>query len=318
MKKFLSYFIDYIWFSLFLTSALLKLNFSLLPLILTLLFTPLLFAPLDALFLKLTRSSMGKSLFSLYAFNNKSTSWLSAIHGAFKQALFNQLMLIFPITLFFYKWLKRLNLSLTVKKRTIRERLVSFCTILMMISYALFSKEMAVQKLSSYFVTHDIKKSESSAEDNWIAQSDENLKFKAYFPGKIQLSEERIEIPNTVRVLNLKTYTNKSDSIEYELTHTKLPSSWVKWSNKLVLNGALNALCDYEKGKITSRKNITIGGKNGIEFVMKLDNKMKSGRLILDKQTLYRIEGIWESDFPIQKEHEERLEKFIDLFSLNS
>lgn len=318
MKKLLAYFIDYIWFSLFLTSLLLKFNYTIIPLLIVLVFTPLLFTPFDALFIKLTRTSIGKALFAQYTFENESISFKKALIQAFRQGVFNQIILVPIVNIVLFKWIKRLNLPLTTKKRNFKEKALSIFTIIMMLGYACFSNEMIVQKTKNYFVEHKIEKKDITPESSWFAQNDTEKNYTAYFPTKINTNSLEIEVPNSTRVLNLKTYSSKYDNITYSLTQTRLPSSWTKWGNKLVLNGALKALVKHENGTILSQKNCIIQKRNAIEFTMKVGQNLKSGRLIMDKNMIYKVEGIYACDLPIESRQEESIDEFINLFSLHS
>ena len=318
MKRLFSYCIDYIWFSLFLASALLKFNFSLVPCLCLLLFTPLLFVPIEAFFLKVTRSSIGKSIFSLYAFEDKSISWKRALQASFKQGLLHQFLFIPFLTSSMRKKYKSFCIPLLPKKRTMHERLISFSTVAMMFFYLCFSKNMIVQKSYRHIKTHHIDHITHKDESNWVEVKVKDPKFSIYFPDKIKKDTSEIKVKGTTRTLFLHTYKNASSPIIYTLTHTKLPNAWVKWSHKLALSGALDGIIKEEKCTVLKKKNISIQGKAGIEYVLKSKDQLKKGRLILDKQTLFRVQGEYASDYPVQDKDDLLIKKFLNLFDLHS
>lgn len=140
----------------------------------------------------------------------------------------------------------------------------------------------------------------------WISHKDVNGAYSIEFPGKPVVVEKKMPIPKTKDFLSISTVAYEHEGIEYNLTYTVLPKSWLKWSSGLLLKGAVKLVAAHiSHGKILKTSSQKYKQHPSIEFIfMKNNSYESSGRLVLIEDTLYKIEVTYpESKYEEVQEH---------------
>jgi len=87
-----------------------------------------------------------------------------------------------------------------------------------------------------------------------------------------------------------KTVLNEN-TVQYSLSHTQLPSRWVRWSSKLVLKGVIKVLVEKQPGtRLVQSTTLGANGYPALDYQLTKNGQHAIGRLILIGQSLYRIE----------------------------
>lgn len=118
----------------------------------------------------------------------------------------------------------------------------------------------------------------------------------ALFPQKPKHSTRDFPIPGGKKSLSLFEYCckhPKQKTISFTLSHTQLPKSWVKWGSGLVLKHALKYVSMYllESPKIATKQLTRQSNYKALNYQLQKGGTHYQGKLILIKDTLYRLEA---------------------------
>jgi uncharacterized RDD family membrane protein YckC len=285
---------------------------------------PLLWIPLEALFISLLGTTPGKFLFGIFIKDagNKKIPFTKALKRSFKvwyKGVFGNLPLInlYYVVKRFLEIRKNGLLSFDKeagiifyqkRKRSIRTTLAScmlgFLGTFFVAEYEIReaiinsgSKQTFISSQITLAEEKDLKEAGVTPTKKWNCYKDPEGNFEIHFPGNPDESFKNIPIPKTKDSLPYYTVNFKLDDhdIEYNLNYTTLPKNWLKWKPALLMKGALKIICSkLSEGKILSKSFFTLKDLPTLEFVLqKPDNKLSSGRLILIDNVLYKIEVIY-------------------------
>jgi hypothetical protein len=200
------------------------------------------------------------------------------------------------------------------KRRSVRNFisafLLSFFSLFFIAEYEL--REVAVSSNSELFSTKLLR---TGTNQHWNLYKDPQGNFQIKFPGKPDEDFTKLPIPKSKETLPFYSvnYVLDTEDIEYSLSYSAMPKSWLKWKPSLFLKGALKIISSkLTEGKIIKKSSIVYDGHPALEFVLeKKDNQETSGFLILIDNILYKV------DMTYPKEKKEEIKETLSLF-LNS
>ncbi len=289
------------------------LDFPLLVNCLLFLTLPILFAPIEAVFLSLFKTTIGKWLCGLSL--SKRISIKKALTSSLKKGILTLPLFFPPLNIFFSRfylketaphfekrWQVAPDVSLIKRKRNkhLRNIAILACSAFMLhafspISYSSFTKK-----------AFDI--------ESWVEVKDDHLKFSVFFPEEPKISGKKLEVKEHNTTLDVKEYHHKSH-VNYSLQSTKVPSTWTLLGSKYLLN-ALGKQIETHQGKFIESKIGKHGKHPALHYlVQNHDGGQTKGVLILIKKTVYRLEVSAKKN--LSKEELEISQNFIDSFSQN-
>ncbi len=272
MEKFiriLTRLIDYFWFWSIAIFILDLCDLDLVHSVVLTLLIPLLFIPVETLFLRYFGTTLGKYI-SGYRYNEIFT-WKSAYTLAYRKALF----------------LKTSSEEIRIKPRFIAH-ILAFGIILIGISPEKSVNQVFKVLPFDWAQSFVMKKNGGgNCPDGWVKLiAAETLPFTAFFPAVPVLEETAKPIPHSERVLLYKEY--KLD--QYSLGFVDLPQNWVKWGSNIVFKAALSQITSKEKGNVTHKTKTTHDDFPALDYKIDRDGKTTLGRLILVNTTVYNLE----------------------------
>ncbi|MBS0585715.1 MAG: hypothetical protein JSR76_05385 [Verrucomicrobia bacterium] len=296
--------LDYTWFVslllFFLEEQQANIWFSLALILLV----PILFAPVEALLLKLFGTTLGKIAFGLRY--EKKLSWKDAFFLAFQAALLVQPLLI-PGVNFVFAFLYLKEWRRYGKKRWnprgkphIVRKFPSFfpyaclVTLSLIVSIFSFTSDWVVDE--AYRITSTEKPGFfkrynsyfSSEGETWTRISPDNLSFSILFPKDPAFREITRPVPKSNLTLHYQEYSHK-DKITYTIGCTQLPKSWTKWGSGLVFKGAFHFLYG-DDAKVNRKKKTSHANFPALEYEITKGKEKITGKLVLVKETLYKVE----------------------------
>jgi len=151
--------------------------------------------------------------------------------------------------------------------------------------------------------------------EQWHVVESADKTYSIAFPAEPTANTTHLPIPKSKDTL---PYEELHCSIEesgytFNVSHTVLPAKWLKWSNGLVLKGALKFIVGYiPDAKIVKVFSNKFKTYPSLEFRLKKGEQESAGRLVLVKNRLYKIEV----SYPVEKREEmgEVLDRFISSF----
>jgi len=248
---------------------------------------PILFIPVETLFIKCFKTTPGKFILSLRY--KESFTWKSAFLLSCKTACFQ----------------KTSSVLIRKNPRFIFRLIVAlfmFCTIF---------PETAVKQASKvlpFEIVKHLKVHRTGGVEvpiGWVKLGSTTLPFSAFFPSQATLTEMEKSIPHSDKTLLFKEYTSN----EYSLVHVDLPNSWVKWGSNLVFKGTLQQVLSYENATLLNKQKTTYNDYPALDFTLKKGNKTSYGRLILVNNTIYKLES--------EAENEEQASYFFNTLQIN-
>jgi hypothetical protein len=238
--------------------------------------TPLLWAPLEAIFLKKWGTTPGKKLFELSV---PELTWKES----FKRAFF---------------------LS---RPRTIAEKKISFWRYLiaLMITCSGGSALFFGKDISEVAVQYE----QTVAGSGWIKYISDEGKFSVNFPKKPEVGVKTYENPDG-EPINLNEVKIEKEA-EFSVSYLDLPKKWKLFSSSTLLKGAMKVVMEHMPGTEMIDKNI-VKHKNypAMDFRLKEGENVIEGRLILVGNTLYRLMVVYYPDTPRSQQHETFLNSF--------
>jgi hypothetical protein len=204
--------------------------------------------------------------------------------------------------LFYFKKILYKNIALFISKFKLRNLLLCFISAII-ISFAIFKFDPLLFNSKKANLLFDWTGS------NWSKFTPDDRSFSAYFPqNPMSISKEiPLPTPSHSEFLPYQEYSYTDDKGKYEVSFTTLPSSWMKWSSKLILSGALKLVMG--KSNIIEKHSTTSHTFPAIKYEAKSFDGDIIGKLILVREKLYRVEVLYK-----EKETKEQAILFIDSF----
>lgn len=319
----LARFLDYIWFYGFLLLVFDLFDVSYLFYLVSFIALPILFIPVEIILLKLFRTTLGKALFGFSY--NKDFSWKTAAavagqKGFLLQPLFTPLVnLIYAV--FYIKELKRYpenrwdeykGIRIAPQKSSFFSKTLLIALAAIVTTFVTFP-DPTIGRISSMVgieVPAIIRKNNSKNFEKWAKISEKS--FSIFFPKKPKFFEKDYPIPGSSTKLHVKEYHHEAD-LHFSLTYTTLPSSWTIWGSSRVLKTALSQM-EKRIGRIQTKSMMKHDSYPAMYYVLKNGKKATIGKLILVKNTLYRVEATSSKDLDTNS-HEIAMQ-FIDSLEL--
>ena len=289
------------------------LDFSLLLNILLVVALPVLYAPIEALLLRLFKTTPGMWIFGLSL--DTKVSFKKALLTSLKKGLLVFPLLFPPLNLFiarFYlkekgahfakRWQVAEGVEIEKKKRNkhLRNLVVVLCSAFILYTFTPISFSSLSKR------AFDV--------ESWVEVKDDHLKFSVYFPEEPKISGKKVEVKEHNTTLDVKEYHHKSH-INYKLQSTKVPTTWTLLGSRYLLN-ALGQQIETHQGSFIESKIGKHGKYPALHYLVKNhDGGQTKGALILVKKTVYRLEV--SAGKKLSKEELEISQNFIDSFSQN-
>lgn len=127
----------------------------------------------------------------------------------------------------------------------------------------------------------------------WVQYASTDVGFKISFPSDPQHKDKQLVIPNTGKVLDYKEITSsesENEKVTYSLSHMELPRKWRLAADTTLLKGALDAIVSHTSGaELVNKEFVTHQGHRAIDFTIKKEKEEVKGRLIMAGGTLYHL-----------------------------
>ena len=157
-----------------------------------------------------------------------------------------------------------------------------------------------------------------SGMENWIRFSPETENFSILFPKQPLSQTHAIPIPGSTNVLTYEEHSLESKSYGFfSVSHMTLPQKWTKWGASLTLKGAFKLIMQRVKyTKILGKQSSNFKGLPSLDYEYHSAKTHSIGKLILVKNTLYRVE----MTFPLDAEEaiKEKGSFFIRSFEIRN
>jgi len=282
--------------------------------------TPILFAPIEALFLSQFRTTVGKYFFSLQL--TQKISLTKALKVSFKKAMLILPLLFAPLNLafaWFYlreseehktrRWSNFGDAELVYNRRSRRIRSLLVALMFVGMSYSFTPTWIKTEILQ-------ISKQELDLNE-WVEVKDKKLNFSVYFPSEPKKEEKAVEVEEHNTTLDVTQYTHtESRKIAYKLQSSKIPSSWTLLGSNYLFK-ALSGPLEKHQGKIVKKQMLKHGGSlPAMSYLLNTtEGGQTSGRMILVKKTIYKLEVTSKSK--LSKEEIELANNFINSFDIH-
>lgn len=147
------------------------------------------------------------------------------------------------------------------------------------------------------------------ADSGWVEYIADNGKFSVHFPKKPVDVSKTVETGSgdSISLSEVKAVKDAAFSVSY----LDLPRKWRLFSANTLLKGALNVVHDRMPGTEILDKQI-VKHKNypAMDFTMKEGENHIEGRLIVVGNTLYRLMVVYYPDTPREQQHETFVNSF--------
>jgi hypothetical protein len=243
---------------------------------------PLLWAPLEALFLRRFNVTPGKKAFGIRIEN--LTSWGQALKRAFFIPTRPGTVFTSPIG----KWRHLLALIL------------------------------ALTCASSFFLGKSISDAAVQFEgqmvrDGWVQYASDEGNFIVHFPKKPELATHTFDVPNSDKTVDFNEVKAKKSDCTFSVSYLELPKKWRIFSAGTLLKGAIGVVTDHMPGaKLIEKKQGKHKNYPSLDFRMQQGEDLIEGRLILVGSTLYKLTVIYPPDATQENQHV----PFLDSFDL--
>ena len=227
---------------------------------------PFLWIPVEALLISRFMTTPGKALFGIkvtaqkgeklpLALSWKSSMWWTKVRGGMFQ-------------------MGRLS-----PKRHLIALLTAFCCM----GAAFFSKPLTTMSLG-------IERSISINE--WTQYYSMTRGFAVSFPTDPETQSKEVKIPDMGKTLQYEELTSyQTKNVLYSVSYMEFPSKW-KWAGaNTLLKGALDLIVKYSPTKtdLVDKRFTYHQGQRSLDFQVKQGNDITKGRLILVRNTLYKL-----------------------------
>lgn len=284
-----------------------------------LLFLPLLFIPVEAVFISLLGTTLGKYLFNIRVKDQKGQKL--SLFKSLKRAFFEGWRNLFPLNLahlicFFHnKGHSTLDQEQEIEIEAKPKKGFKFLlgASLLSLSFLTFFYEEEIKakitQQEGLFSILDLSK-------DWKEFKGKSEFFTVLFPKEPKSQEKKLPVPGK-EPLDYYEHLFEEGDITYSVSYTNLPQAWLKWSHSLVLKGAIKLIASNTPSTSIRQRRITnIGNKTALDFILQQKNKLTEGRLLINGTTLYKIEV----SYPKNQGDElsENISYFIDSFQLKA
>ena len=127
--------------------------------------------------------------------------------------------------------------------------------------------------------------------EGWIALDGD--KFTAYFPLKATTEDGTLALPEDYDDLPLTEHSAEKDDIRYSIAYTTMPKAWLKYSESMILKYSVKYMArEMDDTTIKSRAYAQHGPLKAVDYVLNSKGKQVTGRMLLIKDRLYKIEVI--------------------------
>jgi len=307
--------LDYIWFFSLGLFALDFFNVDLFYYFLTIISLPVLFIPIEALLIKFFKTTLGKIVFGIRYSNRlsfKESFFIAAKKGILIEPLFLPIVNIFYLVIYL-KELKKyktkrwddISTKTLIQKLPRRLPYSLILTLAVVISTICFIPDFTFNQIAKIFhieksIKYNAQEGLSFSRSDWVKVSSEELTFSVLFPKEPAYEEKKYDVPKSDRILTYKEYTH-AENLQYSLGFVELPRSWTRWGSGIVFKSSIKLLA--KTGTIANKKKSTHMNFPSLEYEIKHAEGKAYGKLILVKNTLYRIETKHQSN-PTDEEKE--------------
>lgn len=240
------------------------------------LFVPFVWAPIEMVLLKGCRTTPGKKLFGI---SFPFLSWRSSFKHAFLVQRSSDL-LIRPIG--FKRYMFALILACSVGS-------------------ALFLGNNVAEAAIHY--------EQQVTKDGWVQYVSDDGRFQVHFPKKPQQTLATFDVPNGEQI-NLSEFKAHKEA-EFSVSYIDLPKKWKLFGPSTLLKGAMNVVMEHKPGaELIDKRLVKHKNYPAIDFRMKEGDNIIEGRLILVGNTLYKLWVVYFPDTPREEQHETFLGSF--------
>jgi hypothetical protein len=246
--------------------------------------TPVLWAPLEALFLHRFGTTPGKKAFGIRI--GHLTTWREALRRSFFLPNRPGEIRFAPMS----KWRYLLGLVVALASTS-----------------ALFLGKPISEAAVHY--------EQQMVAEGWIHYASDEGKFRVQFPKKPKLETHTFDVPNSDQGALLNEVKAQKSDCTFSVSYLELPKKWRIFSAGTLLKGAINVVADHMPGaQLLDKKQGYHKNYPSLDFRMKQGDDVIQGRLILVGSTLYKLVVIYPPDALQENQHT----PFLDSFDLIS
>lgn len=240
---------------------------------------PLLFAPIEALFYFLFKTTPGKWICGLSL--PKRATFTDSLKFAFKTP----------------------ELVITKKHSIVQGLCIALVIISITAHFSPTSYKAEIESIAKQELTID----------NWIKVKGSDAKFSVLFPKKPKLSKKKVPVEEHKTTLDVEEYTHESN-VSYSLLATKLPRTWTLLGSKYLYKAMKKELI-IRQGEVINAGFIKHGTHPAMEYLLQNHTGGQTkGVLVLVGKTLYKLEVEGKKDLNATELQES--EAFITSFNL--
>ena len=279
------------------------------------LLVPLIWIPLETLFLKLFKTTPGKALFGLKVHSNKYFKrslkvWAQVVGCGLPPFCF-----ICPFISLVQRRRKELSFDqdIVTSKVSWRGSILGILLISgLLISPAVW--DHCHRKNSP--IAHHL---DPAAYKNWTGFDAPDSSFTAYFPSKVETVESQLPVPDDIKFLELTEHTaTDGEENTFSLAYTQLPKKWLKYSDKLIIkHSMLHMVEQMENTDLVTRNFKMHGSVPCIDYTLKSNGKDVQGRMLLVGARLYKLELQSNAQDARLDAAQERADLFFNAFQLS-
>lgn len=295
--------LDYSWLLALLLFFIGKDNFSFFSISIAIIALPVLFIPIEAILIKLFKTTLGKIVFGISY--DKHPTLSDAFSIAFKKGMLILPLFLPPFNVFFtwiyYKELKTFQISRFDEMNGCKivslkqSKLKTICLVLLVatLSFFTFLPDMAftqVNKVTPYTQSFVIKCRGIGLfkPSDWIEVKSDKQSFIAMFPEKPKFEMTNFDVPKSDQTLTYMEHQGGTDTTTHTIGSLELPKTWTKWGASNVLKGAIKFLA--EDATITSKEKSSHENYPALTYKLQKGDHIIIGKLVLVDSTLYKLE----------------------------
>ena len=249
---------------------------------------PVLWLPLEALFLSLYKKTPGKALFGIRIEDHMGEKLPFGV--AFKRAAF-----------------------FGVRPGVIRQKAQS--TLKKVLSITVLMAFLGVSVIGPDAVLFSGGIGGTRSIEGWVDYKPEDADYRVLFPEspeEISTTLPAEEKEDALKYEEAKSHGGKK--VYYSVSYVKLPAKWKLAGATRLLQGALDLIVEHTPGiRLLDKSQTKHGSYRAMDFHMNQDGKEVKGRLVLVGTTLYRLTVVYPSGVAGSVQDK----AFIDSFEIN-
>jgi hypothetical protein len=149
---------------------------------------------------------------------------------------------------------------------------------------------------------------------SWVQYTHEQKGFSIYFPDDPK-EENKPLTPSGDTGLEYTEMSSKEKKGTYSVSFLKMPKKWGLAGDNTILKVSLDLIAkNTPNAQIVDRKMTTYQGLKAIDYTIKVDNKEMTGRLLVHKNTLYKLN----IEYPEGASNKVLKDDFLSSFSIQS